>query len=414
MKIGIFGLGYVGVVNVACFTKMGHTVWCTDVKANKTDQVAKGLSPINEPGVTELLHNAVGKGLLHASQNVEEVVRNCDLLMICVGTPSKADGEVNLGFLNNVMYEISSYLKPEDAKYIVLRSTVPPGTTEGFIQTYFSHFPNITTVFYPEFLRESSAIEDFFNYTRMIVGTRDKDNPRLTDLLDLLNVNKEANLFVSDLATAEYSKYIDNSFHALKVAYANEIFHIGMKHGIDVATAHAFFVQDTRLNISPYYLRPGLPFGGSCLPKDLRELQYLIKKTGSSYPLVEHIIPSNDAYLKTICGKVMEHGHKRITFLGLSFKQNTDDLRESPALRILNELNSIGGFDIKILDPDLTVENLRIDFPYLFTMITNPETAINETDLLVVTKKYPELKNRFSEKGVEVIDFTDYNNGLRD
>jgi GDP-mannose 6-dehydrogenase len=187
-----------------------------------------------------------------------------------------------------------------------------------------------------------------------------------------------------------------------------------MKHGIDVSTAHSFFTQDTRLNISPYYLKPGLPFGGSCLPKDLRELQYLIKKTGYNYPLVESIIPSNDSYLRIISDKVMGRGHKKITFLGLSFKQNTDDLRESPALRILNELNGLGGFEIKIVDPDLTVENLRIDFPYLFTMIANPETAVSDTDLLVVTKKYPEIKAVFAEKGIDILDFTNYNKGLQD
>jgi len=411
MQIGVFGLGYVGIVNVACLTKMGHTVWCTDVKANKTALVAQGKSPINEPEVNELLSDALQKNILVATQNVEEVVRNCEILMVCVGTPSKPDGEVNLGYLNNVVLEISGFLKPEDHKYIVFRSTVPPGTTQEIYHNHLSGFPNIVPVFYPEFLRESSAVEDFFNYSRMLVGTPLKFRNQLDSLLSIIHVNKTGNLHITDLPTAEYSKYIDNSFHALKVAFANEIFNIGARYGVDVAQAHKIFIEDTRLNISPYYLRPGLPFGGSCLPKDLRELQFLIGKTGREYPLLQSIIPSNDQYLAQIVNRIESTGMKRVAFIGLSFKHHSDDLRESPALRVLNHLDKSGEYSIQVFDPDLNTDNIRVDFPHLYPMMASAEKALERSDLVVFTKKYQDLVNPFIADRHTVLDFTGYGIG---
>ncbi len=408
MNIGVFGLGYVGIVNVASFTKLGHTVYCTDVKPIKTRLVAEGKSPINEPGVNELLAQAISAGNLIATQDVEQVVRNCDVLIVCVGTPSKPSGEVNLEYLNNVVLEISSYLKPDDRKFLVFRSTVPPGTTAGISERYLQNYPGVKVVFYPEFLRESSAIEDFFNYSRMVVGVQYPENADIQPLIDLIHVNPAGNLHITDLPTAEYSKYIDNSFHALKVAFANEIFNIGAQFGIDVKKAHRIFTEDTRLNISTYYLRPGLPFGGSCLPKDLRELQFLISKTGRSYPLLQNVIPSNDSYLKQMTDRIVNSGKKRVAFIGLSFKHNSDDLRESPALRVLNELENMGGYEITVVDPDLSVDNLRVDFPYLFRKIAGPEKALQQSDLVVITKKYQELIQPFVRDSHTVMDFTGY------
>jgi GDP-mannose 6-dehydrogenase len=411
MNIGVFGLGYVGIVNVACFTKIGHTVWCTDVKPNKTALVAQGRSPINEPGVDELLSEAIRNKKLIATQEVGEVVRNCEVLIICVGTPSKPDGEVNLDYLNNVVLEIAGYLKPDDKKYLVFRSTVPPGTTDRIARDYLGNFQGIIPVFYPEFLRESSAIEDFFNYSRMLVGVSGGNREQLDPLLDLIHVNKEGNLHITDHPTAEYSKYIDNSFHALKVAFANEIFNVGAQFDIDVKTAHQIFTEDVRLNISSYYLRPGLPFGGSCLPKDLRELQYLIRKTGRSYPLLQNIIPSNDKYLEQISDRIISSNRKRVAFVGLSFKHNSDDLRESPALRVLNQLASMEDYHITVFDPDLNPENIRIDYPHLFRMLASAEHAMQQSDLVVITKKYQELIKPYLTEKQQVMDFTGYGIG---
>jgi GDP-mannose 6-dehydrogenase len=411
MQIGVFGLGYVGIVNVACLTRMGHTVWCTDVKPNKTAQVAQGRSPINEPQVNELLTKALENGRLIATQQVEDIVRNCEVLIVCVGTPSKPDGEVNLGYLNNVVLEISGYLKPEDEKYIVFRSTVPPGTTEEIYRNYLMGFPGIIPVFYPEFLRESSAVEDFFNYSRMLVGTTTQFREKLDSLLEIIHVNKSGNLHITDLATAEFSKYIDNSFHALKVAFANEVFNIGAHYGVDVVKAHQIFIEDTRLNISPYYLRPGLPFGGSCLPKDLRELQFLIRKTGRNYPLLQHVIPSNDAYLTQIINKITATGLKKIAFVGLSFKHNSDDLRESPALRVLNHLNETGDYTISVVDPDLNIDNIRVDFPHLFPMMAKKESIGERAELIIFTKKFQALVNPHLTERHTVLDFTGYGIG---
>lgn len=411
MKIGVFGLGYVGIVNTACFSKLGHTVWCTDVKALKTELVSKGISPIHEPGVEELLSEALQKNLLHATDNVEQMVRECDILVVCVGTPSKPDGEVNLGYLNNVVLEISRYLTPVDKKYLVFRSTVPPGTTEEISRKYLSSFPNVIPVFYPEFLRESSAVEDFFQYSRMLVGTAQEHKDKLGPLLDIIHVHKDGNLHVTDFPTAEYSKYIDNSFHALKVAFANEVFNIGAWYGVDIQTSHKVFIEDTRLNISPYYLRPGLPFGGSCLPKDLRELQYLIKKTGKEYPLLQHIIPSNDAYLQQIINRIEHSDRKRVLFVGLSFKHNSDDLRESPALRILNHLAGTAAYELSIFDPDLNTDNIRIDFPHLYPMMADLESAMSRAELIIMTKKYRNLIEPFLKESHSLMDLTGYGIG---
>lgn len=406
MNIGILGLGYVGIVNVACLTKQGHKVWCTDVKPNKTAQVARGVSPINEPFVDQLLVTALENSLLVATQNVEEVVQNSEVLIICVGTPSKQNGEVNLGYLNNVAIEISRFLHVDDRKYLVFRSTVPPGTTHEIYNEHFAKYPNIIPVFYPEFLRESSAVDDFFNYSRMVVGTVDNHVNNLSPLLDILHVNKTGKVHITDLATAEYTKYIDNSFHALKVTFANEIFSIGAHYGVDIQKAHQIFIEDTRLNISSNYLKPGLPFGGSCLPKDLREIQYLIHNTSRKYPLLQSIIPSNDSYLEQIIGKVVLSGRKKIAFLGLSFKQNTDDLRESPALRILNRLYEIGGYQLFIVDPDLNIENLRVEMPHLYPMIISAEKAAELSDLLIYTKKYHGIMSKYLTDDHLIMDFT--------
>jgi GDP-mannose 6-dehydrogenase len=388
MKIGILGLGYVGIVNVVCIAKRGYTVYCTDVKNQKVTAVKEGKSPILEPQVEELLQEGLAKGTIIPTSDVKELVEQSDILLTCVGTPSKPSGEVNLDYLQNVIIEICSFLKPEDKKYIVFRSTVPPGTTEGLTRKFITNkYPNVETVFYPEFLREGTAVKDFFSYGRFVLGG-DK-NKDYNELLPILNADETAPVFITDYKTAEYAKYVDNGFHALKVVWANEIFGLGAELGVDVEQAHKIFVADTKLNVSNKYLRPGTPFGGSCLPKDLRELQHLKSKSSRSFRLIESLIPSNEAFINQITEKILSFEKNKIGFVGITFKNNSDDLRESPVLKIYHALkNQNDALIASVYDEDLNVNNVRIEFPYLFAEISQIEPLMDNAELIVVSKRY--------------------------
>lgn len=390
MKIGVLGLGYVGIVNVACFSKAGYKVFCTDVKSQKVTQVRNGKSPIFEPEVNLLLSEGVSKGNIIATDNAKEVIENSDLIIVCVGTPSKADGEINLSYLNNIVLEISKYLQIADKKFIAFRSTVPPGTTELICQKYFGDkFPNIIPVFYPEFLREGSAVNDFYNYGRLVIGK--PINSEISELVEVLHLNKDAPVYIVDLKTAEYSKYIDNSFHALKVTFANEIFGLGNELGVDIKMSHEIFISDNKLNISKRYLKPGLPFGGSCLPKDLRELQYLIGKSNREMNLLKSLIPSNENFLNMLFNLIIEQNIYKIAFIGVTFKNFSDDLRESPILKIQDRISRNNEYQIMLWDEDFNMENIRIEFPHLFTLITEFKTVLQESELIIVSKRYLKL-----------------------
>jgi GDP-mannose 6-dehydrogenase len=273
---------------------------------------------------------------------------------------------------------------------LVFRSTVPPGTTEMLSGKYLtSHFPHIQTVFYPEFLREGTAVKDFFNYGRFVLGGDTFKN--YDALVDILNADKTAPVYITDYKTSEYAKYIDNGFHALKVVWANEIFGLGAELGVNVHDSHQIFVADDKLNISSRYLRPGTPFGGSCLPKDVRELQHLKTKSNRSFKLIESLIPSNDSFINDIIQKIKAFEKVKLGFVGITFKNHSDDLRESPLLRILLALRQEESqYQIAIFDEDINSANVRIEFPYLFSGIKKLEAVIEESELLIVSKRYLE------------------------
>jgi GDP-mannose 6-dehydrogenase len=406
MKIGVFGLGYVGVVNVACLSKAGHVVYCTDVKRFKVDQVRSGKSPIGEPEVDELLTSGIQQGRIHATDDAQLAISESDVLIVCVGTPSKPDGEVNLSYLGNAVMEIAAALKPTDKKYIVFRSTVPPGTTEEIYNKYFGkNYPNVVPVFYPEFLREGSAVNDFYNYGRFVIGKFTDHN--IDDLVQLLHVNPTKPSFITDLRTAEYSKYIDNGFHALKVAFANEIFGLASDLNVNVEMAHKIFVADDKLNISKYYLKPGLPFGGSCLPKDLRELQFLMKKSSKDMAIMKSVIPSNDKFIESLITKIVDLGKKKISFIGFTFKNNSDDLRESPMLKIVNTLQNQPELELKIWDEDINPEHLRVDYPHLYGSHATFEQAMEFAEVLVVSKRFISIAVEHKKPHQIVLNFSD-------
>lgn len=405
MNIGIFGLGYVGIVNVACFSRLGHKVLCTDVKGFKVDQVRQGKSPIVEPEIDSMLAEGLKLGRIVATSDPGEVVRNAELLIVCVGTPSKANGEVNTSFIHNAIVEISRFLEPDDRKYIAFRSTVPPGTTEAICDQYLSGFKGIKAVFFPEFLREGSAVRDFFDYGRCVIGC-DK-NADIDELAEVLHVCKSAPLFITDLKTAEFSKYIDNSFHALKVVFANEIFGLGNDLGVNVEDSHKIFIADNKLNISTRYFRPGMPFGGSCLPKDVREIQHLVTKSERGYAILNNLIPSNEEYINRLYNQIVASGKRKISLVGLTFKNHSDDLRESPVLKLLNKLLENGYEDIEIWDEDLNMDTVRIDYPHLFLKVRSFDEVIRHADLVMVSKRYLGLVLEKREKNQIILNFSD-------
>lgn len=406
MKIGVLGLGYVGVVNVACFSKAGYTVYCTDVKKIKVHQVQSGKSPIGEPEVDDMLTAGLREGRIHATEDVETVITNSDIIIVCVGTPSKPDGEVNLSYLNNAVLEIAGFLKPEDKKYLAFRSTVPPGTTEGICAKYLGNkYPSVVPVFYPEFLREGTAVKDFYNYGRFVLGRMEDQN--VDDLIKVLHVNPEKPLFLTNLRTAEFSKYADNGFHALKVAFANEIFGLASDLNVDVNMAHKIFTADDKLNISTYYFRPGLPFGGSCLPKDVRELQYLMKNSNREFSVMRNVIPSNENFIDELVHKITSSGKQKISLIGFSFKNHSDDLRESPMLKVITALLKQGNQDIKIWDEDMNPENIRVDYAHLYSSICDFKSAIAHAELLVVSKRYLSETLEARSKDQVILNFSD-------
>ncbi|MEZ4800757.1 MAG: nucleotide sugar dehydrogenase [Flavobacteriales bacterium] len=388
MKIAIFGLGYVGVVNMVCFSKLGHEVWGCDVKSQKVDAINSGKSPIYEPGVDELLSEGIQKGLIHASTNTRDVLENADVVLVCVGTPSTADGKVNLDYTENTTLDMVDYLKEGNKTFrVVYRSTIPPGTIEHTILPHFKTLePTVQPVvaFLPEFLREGSAIKDFFNCSRIVVGTNDESDEVIKALLSF---DQNIPLVFTDYKTAEFVKYVDNAFHAMKIAFANEVYGLGSEYGVNVEKANEIFLLDKHLNIAPTYLRPGLPFGGSCLPKDLRAIQNFAVSKNYDIPVLSNIIQSNNLLLNRMIARVVNSGFRKVGMYGLTFKSGTDDVRESPMLRLFNALKD-HGIELKIYDQDINLTTLRIEQAAVVKHIANsPEEAFIDAEGIVVCKK---------------------------
>ncbi|MEY3397464.1 MAG: hypothetical protein RL220_58, partial [Bacteroidota bacterium] len=303
MKIAVFGLGYVGVVNLACLSHLGHEMWGCDIKSQKVDSVKAGRSPIFEPRVAEMLEEALNKGLLFASSDAMEVVSKTDMALICVGTPSRSDGTVNLDFALNTASEIARCLKALNKSYdVVFRSTIPPGTVENsFIPVFkkeLGHdFSRVNISFLPEFLREGSAVKDFFQCSRIVIGCNSGEPAALKEVF---GYSADIPLVFTDLRTAEFVKYVDNAFHAAKIAFVNEAYSVGSAYDVDIETANRIFLMDKHLNVAETYLRPGLPFGGSCLPKDMRAITHLADKANVEVPVLRSILESNMKGLRNL------------------------------------------------------------------------------------------------------------------
>jgi GDP-mannose 6-dehydrogenase len=353
MKISVFGLGYVGCVSAACLAQNGHEVLGLDVNPQKAELVSSGRAPVIEGGLDSLMREAVQRGSLRVTSDSRAAIHNSDASMICAGTPSNRNGSLNLQYVENVCCEIGAGLADKRGYHVVVvRSTILPGSTEErFIPLLEGHSgrragPDFGVCMNPEFLREGSAVVDFYNPGLVIIGELDQ---RSGEVIEALYADIQASTTRTTIRTAEMIKYANNAFHALKVVFANEIGVVCKAHGIDGREVMETLCQDTRLNISPAYLRPGFAFGGSCLPKDLRALLYRAKQQDLECSLLKAILVSNQQQVQRGIELVESTGYRKIGVLGLSFKPGTDDMRESPVVSLVETL--IGkGYSVSIYD----------------------------------------------------------------
>ena len=392
MNIAVFGLGYVGIVNIACLSSLGHTVYGCDIKPHKVDLLNVGKAAILEPQVDDLVSDGLAKGRILASTDARWCIENTAMALVCVGTPSNAEGEVNLNYIMNTVVEIAQILKNSTQSYtLVVRSTIPPGTVEGHVIPAFKRVmgeavERLKFAFLPEFLREGDAVKDFFECARIVAGV-DPANSAQPELTDVFGFNEKIPLHFTDFRTAEFVKYVDNAYHATKVAFANEVYAVGSAMGVNVKTAHEIFLMDDILNISGRYLRPGMPFGGSCLPKDTRAMLHFGKQFDVDLPFFNGVVDSNKAHQKRLFDHVLRYEGINILIYGLTFKQNTDDIRESPFLFLLKDL-AASGKDVKVYDEDLNLTSLRIEFPEIVQHIESDLAALVQwADTIIMNKK---------------------------
>lgn len=398
MRVAVIGLGYVGTVTAAGLASHGHHVVGVDVDELKVDMIRDGRSPVVEPGVEQLLAEGVSRGLLRATTDTREAVARADVSLVCVGTPSGAHGETDLTFIARAVADIRAAMEevappPSGHHSVVVRSTVPPGTVDSVVAPVFAgDLPpgwSVGAAMVPEFLREGSGVDDFFHPPFLVVGTHDRE--ALDAMTRLFTFLDQPTRHVA-VGTAEGLKYACNAFHAAKISFANEIARVLRHHGIDSREVMDVFCEDDKLNISRAYLRPGFAFGGSCLPKDLRSLQHMARASGIDVPLLAGTWQTNELVIRDVVDRVVATGHRRVTILGLSFKSDTDDLRESPNVELAERL--IGkGFDIRIYDPIINPDRLvganrktvESRLPHLKRLLVcRPEEALAGADVAIV------------------------------
>lgn len=362
MKISVFGVGYVGCVSAACLARAGHEVIGADVDPFKVTAINEGRAPFFEPGLSELIREMVAAGRLRATTDQADAVHNSDVALICVGTPTKSNGSIRLDYLRKVFVDIGAELKAKNSHFVVaLRSTVLPTAIEEHLIPLLAQYSGkrvsdeISFVCNPEFLREGTALRDFEDPPVTIIGSLESQGG---DIVAELYRSVSAPVVRTDPKTAMLVKYFSNAFHALKVAFANEVGYFCREMGVDSCEMMDIFCQDTKLNISARYLRPGFAFGGSCLPKDLKALRSEAAKHGLELSVLNSILDSNQVHLRDCIEMVAGARKQRIGLVGLTFKAGTDDLRESPAVELAERL--IGkGFDVRIYEPSIVPGSLH-------------------------------------------------------
>ena len=394
MNVSVFGLGYVGCVTAACLAKAGHRVYGVDVSQDKVDMINAGRSPIVEAGLGELLAEVVASGRLTATTDGSAAVRTTDVALICVGTPGLGYGRPDVNAIDRVGQQIGIALEGRDRVFtVVLRSTVLPGTTERVLYPAIMNgskgTANVRMSMNPEFMREGTSLHDFEFPPMIVVGC---DDPATASVLRELYADVKAPFVDTSVRTAELVKYSCNAYHALKVSFANEMGTLCDALGADGREVMRIFALDTKLNISAAYLKPGFAFGGSCLPKDVRALNWAAKDKEIDVPLLAAIMPSNETQIRAAVDAVLKTGKRRVSVAGLAFKPGTDDLRESPVVTLVEQL--IGkGRELRILDKNVSYAKLmgankkyiESEIPHIASLLCEDvESLVADAEVLVI------------------------------
>lgn len=419
MRISIFGLGYVGAVSAACLARDGHQVTGVDPVEAKVDLINEGRAPIIEKDLDALIERNAKEGRLRATTQALPAIEDTDISLLCVGTPSRNNGGLDLGYVRRVCEQIGAALRQKSTRHtVVVRSTMLPGSMrDTVIPTLEEHSgkragADFGVCINPEFLREGSAVFDFYHPPKTVIGEVDRASG---EAVAALYEHIEAPLIRTDIETAEMVKYTDNAWHALKVGFANEIGNISKALGIDGHKVMQIFCRDTKLNLSPYYLKPGFAFGGSCLPKDVRALCYKAKSLDLDVPILNAILPSNERQIERGLRMIMEKGSKRVGVLGFSFKAGTDDLRESPVVEVIERL--IGkGYELRLYDRNVRLAGLvgaNRDYilnriPHISRlMVGSLDEVMDFADTVVIGNGEPEFGSvlRRLREGQALVDF---------
>jgi GDP-mannose 6-dehydrogenase len=409
MRVSVFGLGYVGCVSAASFAGDGHEVVGVDVNDDKVAAINAGRSPIVEPGLDELLARCSAEGRLRATTDTAEAIRDSEVSLLCVGTPSRKNGSLDLTYLERVSEQVGAALKHKPGyQVVVVRSTVLPGTTHDVVipalerESGKKYGEGFGVSVNPEFLREGTALKDFRKPPLTLVGHNHAADASGTIAL---YQSIDAPLVSTSIRVAEVMKYTSNTWHALKVVFANEIGNLCKKLNVDSHEVMDIFCRDEKLNLSPYYLKPGFAFGGSCLPKDVRALQYRAKEMDVELPLISQILPSNKAQIQNALDQVLDAGKKKVGLLGFSFKAGTDDLRESPIV-ILAEALLGKGVSLCIYDKNVSLARLvgankdyiEKQIPHLSSLLCNSiDEVIEKSEVIVVGNQAPEFADAIKQ-----------------
>jgi GDP-mannose 6-dehydrogenase len=403
-RISVFGLGYVGCVSAACFARAGHEVVGVDVNPAKVGMINEGQSPVVEPDVADVVADVLASGRLRATTDAAGAVRDTDISFVCVGTPSRENGSLDLGYVVRVCEEIGAALRDKpDRHIVVVRSTILPGSTEEAVIPALERASGLEAgqdfgvCMNPEFLREASSLKDFYDPPFTVIGTDDEGVGRR---IAALYEGIDAPLHVVPFRAAEMVKYASNAFHGLKVSFANEIGNIAKALDLDSHLVMDIFTQDTKLNISPYYLRPGFAFGGSCLPKDLRAITHRARQLDVPTPVLDATLESNRLQVERGIRMVLAPGNRRVGILGMSFKAGTDDLRESPIVLLIEAL--IGkGMDVLVYDRDVSRsrllganrEYIEREIPHIWELVRpSLDAVIEASETIVVGNSSPEFR----------------------
>jgi GDP-mannose 6-dehydrogenase len=415
LKVLVWGLGYVGSVTAGCLAHLGYEVIGIEPNETKVARVNSGCGPVKEPGLDNLVSRAIAEKRLQAVRDGAPWVNSADVSFICVGTPSSADGRLMLDYVRKVAADVGAGLRDSTKYHVVaLRSTVLPGTVRNILAKVLEETSgrkagrDFGLVMNPEFMREASAVEDFLNPPYTVIGALDS---RSGDLIEKLYNPIRSDFHRLSLEEAEILKLCNNAFHGLKIGFANEIGRLCNNLNIDSQRVMGLLCADRKLNISPAYLKPGFAFGGSCLPKDIRSLTSEARRVEVELPILESILPSNRLQIEAVRRKVLETGAHRVGILGLSFKPNTDDLRESPIISLIRDLWQ-GGLDVLVHDPDVNpeemlgsnLEYLERQLPQIHRILRSDlREVLENSQLVIVSQKRPEFTSKLNELNRQVI-----------